>query len=158
MLARLTSLTTIARVLQNQVGDASSDVLTYSYPRARNKAIIDAVDLDTPPWERESTGMWMDVPRPTLELMRNTGINAAEAIHAASHAFMNRFALAADLRTECKVAEKEYMVSVSQRKRPARYVPYVAPDRATAKLITQLDILRPYWYERWNCCQGVRPW
>lgn len=64
--------------------------------------------------------MWIDVPRPTLELMRNTGINAAEAIHAAEHAIMNRFALAADLKTECKVAEKEYKVAVSQRKRPAR--------------------------------------
>ena len=52
--------------------------------------------------------------------MRNTGINAAEAIHAAEHAIMNRFALAADLKTECKVAEKEYKVAVSQRKRPAR--------------------------------------
>ena len=118
-------LTIAHRVLQDQVGDPPSKSSHSNYCD-RNKAIIDAVDLDTPPWERESTGMWMDVPRPTLELMRNSGINAAEAIHAASHAFMNRFALAADLRTECKVAEKEYMVSVSKRKRPARYVPYLS--------------------------------
>ena len=86
----------------------------------RNKAIIDAVDLDTPPWQRETTGLWLDVPKPILELMRDSGMNAAEAIHAAQHAILNRFALAADLRTECKVPEKEYKASASQRKRPAR--------------------------------------
>lgn len=67
-------------------------------------------------------GMWLDVPKPVLELMRDSGLNPAEAIHAAQHAFLNRFALAADLRTECKVPEKEYKATASQRKRPARYV------------------------------------
>ncbi|KAH9930993.1 P-loop containing nucleoside triphosphate hydrolase protein [Fomitopsis serialis] len=98
--------------------------VVFGYFKIRNKAIIDAVDLDTPPWERTSTGMWMDVPRPTLDLMKNCGINAAEAIHAAEHAFMNQFALAADLKTECKVAEKEYKATTSQRKRPARLIFY----------------------------------
>ena len=88
----------------------------------RNKAIIDAVDLDTPPWQRETMGMWLDVPKPILELMRDSGMNAAEAIHAAQHACLNRFALATDLRTECKVPEKEYKASASQRNRPARVV------------------------------------
>ncbi|CCM03863.1 uncharacterized protein FIBRA_06013 [Fibroporia radiculosa] len=87
-------------------------------------AIIDAVDLDTPPWERESTGMWIDVPKRTLNLMRDSGINPAEAIHSAEHAILNRFALATDLRTECKVAEKEYKSKESQRKRPARLIFY----------------------------------
>ncbi|KAI0736617.1 P-loop containing nucleoside triphosphate hydrolase protein [Fomitopsis betulina] len=105
-------------------GRVELKTVVFGYFKIRNKAIIDAVDLDTPPWERDSTGMWIDVPRPTLELMRNTGINAAEAIHAAEHAIMNRFALAADLKTECKVAEKEYKVAVSQRKRPARLIFY----------------------------------
>ncbi|TFY60627.1 hypothetical protein EVJ58_g5017 [Rhodofomes roseus] len=105
-------------------GRVELKTVVYGYFKIRNKAIIDAVDLDTPPYERESTGMWMDVPRPTLELMKNSGINAAEAIHAAEHAFMNRFALAADLKTECKVAEKEYKATMSQRKRPARLIFY----------------------------------
>lgn len=64
--------------------------------------------------------MWMDVPKPTLDLMKDSGINPAEAIHAAEHAFLNRFALATDLKTECKVAEKEYKAKASKRKRPAR--------------------------------------
>ena len=86
----------------------------------RAGSIIDTVDLETPPWERETTGMWLDIPKATLVLMNNNGINPAEAIHAAEHAFLNRFSLAVDLKTECKVPEKEYKASASQRKRPAR--------------------------------------
>ncbi|KAH9854069.1 DEAD/H helicase [Lenzites betulinus] len=89
-----------------------------------NKAIIDAVDLDTPPWQRETTGMWLDVPKPALDLMRASGVNPAEAIHSAQHAFLNRFALALDLKTECKPPEKEYKAAPSQRKRPARLIFY----------------------------------
>lgn len=96
----------------------------YGYFKIRNKTIIETVALDTPPWERETTGFWLDVPKVILELMQHVGINPAEAIHAAEHAFMNRFALAADLGTECKVAEKEYRASPSQRKRPARLIFY----------------------------------
>ncbi|KAH9951273.1 DEAD/H helicase [Amylocystis lapponica] len=105
-------------------GRVELKTLVYGYFKIRNKAIIDAVDLDTPPWERETTGMWMDVPKPILELMQNSGMNPAEAIHAAEHAFLNRFALATDLNTECKVPEKEYKASSSQRKRPARLIFY----------------------------------
>ncbi|KAI8998791.1 DEAD/H helicase [Trametes punicea] len=98
--------------------------LVYGYFKLRNKAIIDAVDLDTPPWQRETTGMWLDVPKSALDLMRAAGMNPAEAIHSAQHAFLNRFALAVDLKTECKVPEKEYKAAASQRKRPARLIFY----------------------------------
>ena len=64
--------------------------------------------------------MWLDVPKPTLQLLEAHNINAAEAIHAACHAFLNQFALGKELGTECKAAEKEYKVSESKRKRPAR--------------------------------------
>lgn len=37
---------------------------------------------------------------------------------------MNSFALAADLRTECKAAEKEMKAAESRRKRPARLIFY----------------------------------
>lgn len=65
--------------------------------------------------------MWIDLPKGTLELMNSKGINAAEAIHATQHAFLNRFAMATDLKTECKPAEKEYAAKPTSRKRPARY-------------------------------------
>jgi DEAD/DEAH box helicase domain-containing protein len=66
--------------------------------------------------------MWIDVPSSTLELLRSKDINPAGAIHSAEHAFLNRFALASDLKTECKAPEKEYNSRESQRKRPARLV------------------------------------
>lgn len=88
----------------------------------RNKVILDIVDLDTAPWERESTGLWLDVSKPVLALMHAKGFDPAAAIHAAEHAFLNRFAMAADLKTECKVPEKEYKTTESRRKRPARCV------------------------------------
>ena len=85
-----------------------------------NKVILDSVDLNTPPWEREATGFWLDIRKDVIDLMISKSLNPAEAIHAAEHAFLNRFALAKDLKTECKIAEKEYRTSDSQRKRPAR--------------------------------------
>lgn len=88
---------------------------------SRNKTILDAVDLDTPSWEQDTTGLWIDVPKTLLDLFRTKGINPAEAIHAAQHAVLNRFSMAQDLRTECKAPEKEYKIAESKRKRPARY-------------------------------------
>lgn len=78
------------------------------------------VDLDTPSWDQVSTGFWLDVPKNVLKYMQSIGINAAEAIHAAQHAFLNQFPLFEDLGTECKIAEKEYKATESKRKRPAR--------------------------------------
>lgn len=74
-----------------------------------------------PPFERSSTGFWIDVPGYVLDILRLKAINAAEAIHAAEHAFLNRFPLSADIHTECKAPEKEYMQGESKRKRPARF-------------------------------------
>ncbi|KAF8078143.1 P-loop containing nucleoside triphosphate hydrolase protein, partial [Lyophyllum atratum] len=87
-----------------------------------NKVILESVDLDTPAWERDTTGLWMDVPKTLLQMFQMKGINPAEAIHAAQHAFLNRFSMAQDVKTECKAPEKEYKAAESKRKRPARYV------------------------------------
>ncbi|EKM55638.1 uncharacterized protein PHACADRAFT_256401 [Phanerochaete carnosa HHB-10118-sp] len=103
--------------------------LVFGYFKIRNKTIIDAVDVETPPYERESTGVWIDVPKLTLDMMRIHSIHPAEAIHAAEHAFLNRFALAPDMGTECKPAEKEYKATPSQRKRPARLIFYEVAGR-----------------------------
>jgi len=91
----------------------------------RNNQILDAVDLDTPPFERESMGFWVDLPNQTLALMRRHGLNPAEGLHAAAHVVLSLaplFALASggDIRTECKVPEKEFSHAPSERKRPAR--------------------------------------
>ncbi|KAI0051412.1 P-loop containing nucleoside triphosphate hydrolase protein [Auriscalpium vulgare] len=86
--------------------------------------ILDIVDVQMPPYERSTTGMWIDVSKKAMDLMSRRSINAAEAIHSAEHAFLNRFTMASDLRTECKAAEKEYKATESRRKRPARLVFY----------------------------------
>ncbi|KAI6151016.1 hypothetical protein BKA82DRAFT_4122865 [Pisolithus tinctorius] len=78
-----------------------------------NKCILDVVDVDTPPWERQGTG-----------LVAFQAISPAAAIHSACHAWMNGFALGAGLKTECKAAEKELKAAESRRKRPARLIFY----------------------------------
>ncbi|PFH49106.1 hypothetical protein AMATHDRAFT_76387 [Amanita thiersii Skay4041] len=91
-----------------------------------NKTILEAVDVDTPTWERETTGFWIDVPKSVLDLMLAKNINAAEAIHAAQHALLNYYPLAQDVKTECKASKKEYKTTPSQRMRPARLIFYDA--------------------------------
>ncbi|KAJ3559889.1 hypothetical protein NM688_g67 [Phlebia brevispora] len=107
------------------------DVMTivFGYFKVRDKKIIDAVDVETPPWRREANGLWMDVPHATLELLKANSMNPAEAIHAAEHAFLNRFTLADDMGTECKAAEKEYKSTETKRKRPARLIFYESAGR-----------------------------
>lgn len=87
----------------------------------RDRKIKDVVDLDNDPWEQETLGMWLDVSKQIPGWLNNKGIKPAAAIHAAEHAFLNKFALAQDVRTECKAEEKEVKIEKeSKRKRPAR--------------------------------------
>ena len=66
--------------------------------------------------------MWLDVPNYILGMLTEVAIHPAAAIHAAEHAFLNRFSMSQDVRTECKAIEKEvYSNKDSVRKRPARY-------------------------------------
>ncbi|KXN90485.1 Putative ATP-dependent helicase HRQ1 [Leucoagaricus sp. SymC.cos] len=88
-------------------------VKVFGFFKIRSKTILDAIEIDTPPYVCDTTGLWIDVPRPILELLRSKRFNPAEAIHAAQHAFLNQFPLSQDLRTECKAAEKEYRHLVS---------------------------------------------
>ncbi|KAI6019639.1 DEAD H helicase [Pisolithus orientalis] len=98
------------------------EIVTVVY--GLNKCILDVVDVDTPPWERQGTGLWLDVPGNILDLLRSKAISPAAAIHSACHAWMNGFALGACLKTECKAAEKELKAAESRRKRPARLIFY----------------------------------
>ena len=111
-------------LLQSQVHPITPVILVRftSAVCSRNDKILDTIDLDTQPYERETTGMWIDIPEPTLEFMISKRIIVAEGIHAAQHAVLNCFPMARDVKTECKAPEKEYKAKESQRKRPARYV------------------------------------
>ena len=91
----------------------------------RNNVILEAVDLETPPFEQDSMGMWVDIPKPVLELLFRKGRNPAEGIHSAQHAVLSLTPLysmssTGDIRTDCKAPEKEFRVTDSKRKRPGR--------------------------------------
>jgi DEAD/DEAH box helicase domain-containing protein len=72
-------------------------------------------------------------------MMRLKGINIAEGIHAAQHAFLNRFAMAADVKTECKPAEKEYARKQTSRKRPARLIFYDTAGKTGSVAVRAFD-------------------
>ncbi|KAG9006140.1 hypothetical protein FRB94_000965, partial [Tulasnella sp. JGI-2019a] len=108
-------------------GPISVKTIIFGFFKVRNGSILDTVDLDTPPFERQTNGMWIDVPNPVLDLIKRKGLHPAEAIHAAAHAVLNLaplFATASsgDVKTECKVAQKEYASKPTTRKRPARLI------------------------------------
>ncbi|KAG9018344.1 hypothetical protein FRB93_000047 [Tulasnella sp. JGI-2019a] len=108
-------------------GPISVKTIIFGFFKVRNGSILDTVDLDTPPFERQTNGMWIDVPNPVLDLIKRKGLHLAEAIHAAAHAVLNLaplFATASsgDVKTECKVAQKEYASKPTTRKRPARLI------------------------------------
>ncbi|KAK4989381.1 ATP-dependent 3'-5' DNA helicase [Elasticomyces elasticus] len=97
--------------------------------------ILDAVQVDNPPIIIFSKGMWLDVPRSALEILDSRRLNVAGAIHAAEHAMMSLMpnfviSLPGDVRTECKVAIKEFAKRETTRKRPARLTFYDAKGGA----------------------------
>ncbi|KAG6909832.1 hypothetical protein DXG01_015105 [Tephrocybe rancida] len=137
-------------------GKVDVEVKVFGFFKIRNKVILEAVDLDTPAWQRETTGYWIDVPKSLLVLFLTKGINPAEAIHAAQHAVLNRFSMAQDLKTECKAAEKEYKaISETKRKRPARLIFYDTIDKGggvAAKAFDSVNELLRKAYDAIEAC------
>ena len=101
----------------------------------KRRRIVDAVQVDNPPIEILSKGMWLDVPKSALDILKNRGMNIAGAIHAAEHAILSLMpqfvvSMPGDVRTECKVALKEFAKKETSRKRPARVTFYDAKGGA----------------------------
>ncbi|KAJ5938524.1 ATP-dependent helicase hrq1 [Penicillium verhagenii] len=74
--------------------------------------VLDAVEVDNPPIDILTKGMWLDVPSCAIVILESHRLNIAAAIHAAEHAVLSllpSFVLSSpgDVRTECKVAKKE---------------------------------------------------
>ncbi|KAG9125889.1 hypothetical protein FRC07_005747 [Ceratobasidium sp. 392] len=107
-------------------GSVQVSAKVFGFLKVRGNVILDMVDLETLPYERMTMGMWMDVPKSVLDLMKQKGIVASEAVHAAQHAILNQTHLASDMNTECKVPQKEHAKYESSRKRPARLIFYDA--------------------------------
>ena len=101
----------------------------------KKRRILDAVQVDNPPIDIFSKGMWLDVPKSALEILNSRRLNVAGAIHAAEHAILSLMpqfviSMPGDVRTECKNALKEFATKETSRKRPARLTFYDAKGGA----------------------------
>ena len=97
----------------------------------KKRRILDAVQVDNPPIDIYSKGMWLDVPKCALDILNSRRLNIAGAIHAAEHAILSLMpqfviSMPGDVRTECKNALKEFATKETSRKRPARLTFYDA--------------------------------
>lgn len=127
--------------------------------------VLDAVHVDNAPIIRYSKGMWVDIPKSLLYVLQEYGIHIAAAIHAAQHCVMSLLptfvvSLAEDVRTECKVAKKEYSKQDTKRKRPARLTFYDSKGGAngsgiSAKAFDHIDHLLRMGLQRVEACLCV---
>ncbi|RDA89505.1 hypothetical protein CP533_5771 [Ophiocordyceps camponoti-saundersi (nom. inval.)] len=125
--------------------------------------VLDAVEVDNPPIIRYRKGMWLDVPKVALHILQARMLNSAAAIHAAEHAVLSllpTFVISTpeDVRTECKVAVKEFARTESRRKRPARLTFYDAKGGVTGsgistKAFDHIDGLLRMALQRIELCQ-----
>ncbi|MCJ1307871.1 hypothetical protein MMC25_001519 [Agyrium rufum] len=129
----------------------------------KKRRILDAVAVDNPPITIFSKGLWLDVPRAALEILKSRRLNVAAAIHAAEHAVLSLMpnfviSMPGDVRTECKNAKKEFAKKETSRKRPARLTFYDAKGGAggsgiAAKAFEFVDLLLVQAVERVaKCC------
>jgi DEAD/DEAH box helicase domain-containing protein len=107
----------------------------------KRRRILDAVQVDNPPIVLFSKGMWLDVPKSAIDILNSRRMNIAGAIHAAEHAILSLMpnfvvSMPGDVRTECKVAQKEFAAKESTRKRPARLTFYDAKGGASGSGIS----------------------
>jgi len=79
---------------------------------------LDAVELMTPPYTRETNGFWIELPAKVLQNLKKDGIDGAAAIHAAEHGLLNQFALSQDLKVDCRVVKEEYQEGVAAKRLP----------------------------------------
>jgi DEAD/DEAH box helicase domain-containing protein len=107
----------------------------------KKRRILDAVQVDNPPIILFSKGMWLDVPKTALDILNEKRLNIAAAIHGAEHAVLSLMpnfviSMPGDVRTECKVAIKEFAKKETTRKRPARLTFYDAKGGASGSGIS----------------------
>ncbi|KAH0842813.1 hypothetical protein AYO21_10935 [Fonsecaea monophora] len=124
--------------------------------------ILDAVAVDNPPIIIHSKGLWLDIPKSAMQILKDKRLNLAAGIHAAEHALMSLMpqfvvSMPGDVRTECKNALKEFAKKETQRKRPARLTFYDAKggpagSGIAAKAFEFIDILLERAVARVSAC------
>ncbi|TGO64788.1 hypothetical protein BOTNAR_0084g00190 [Botryotinia narcissicola] len=107
----------------------------------KKRRILDAIQVDNPPIILHSKGMWLDVSKVALEILVEKRLNIAGAIHAAEHAVLSLMpnfviSMPGDVRTECKIAVKDFAQKETTRKRPARLTFYDAKGGASGSGIS----------------------
>ncbi|KAJ8118236.1 hypothetical protein OPT61_g736 [Boeremia exigua] len=107
----------------------------------KKRRILDAVQVDNPPIILFSKGMWLDVPKSAMDILKSRRLNIAAGIHAAEHSVLSLMpnyviSMPGDVRTECKFAMKEFAKKETQRKRPARLTFYDAKGGASGSGIS----------------------
>lgn len=128
----------------------------------KKRRILDAVQVDNPPIIIYSKGMWLDVPKEAMQILNSRRLNLAGAIHAAEHAILSLMpnfviSMPGDVKTECKVAIKEFAKKETSRKRPARLTFYDAKggqhgSGIAAKAFEFIDLLLNQACERVEAC------
>ncbi|KAK5059917.1 hypothetical protein LTR84_009800 [Exophiala bonariae] len=131
----------------------------------QKRRILDAVAVDNPPVIIFSRGLWLDVPKFALQILKDKRLNLAAGIHAAEHAMMSLMpqfvvSMPGDVRTECKNALKEFAKKETQRKRPARLTFYDAKGGAAgsgiaAKAFEFIDVLLERAVQRVSACHCI---
>ncbi|TKA80079.1 hypothetical protein B0A55_02473 [Friedmanniomyces simplex] len=141
------------KILQNVFGFFKVD---------KKRRILDAVQVDNPPIIIFSKGMWLDVPKAAVEMLNARRLNLAGAIHAAEHAILSLMpnfviSMPGDVKTECKVAIKEFAKKETSRKRPARLTFYDSKggqhgSGIAAKAFEFIDLLLTQACDRVEAC------
>lgn len=132
----------------------------------KKRRILDAVQVDNPPITLFSKGMWLDVPLSALDILKSKRLNIAAGIHAAEHAILSLMpnfviSMPGDVRTECKLATKEFAKKETQRKRPARLTFYDAKGGASGsgistKAFEHVDMLLEQACDRVSGCHCLQ--
>lgn len=123
-------------------GDIKCIQVVYGFFKLdKRRRILDAVEVDNPPIIIFSKGMWIDVPKEAIEILKSRRLNLAAGIHAAEHAILSLMpnyviSMPGDVKTECKISEKELSKKETKRKRPARLTFYDAKGGAAGSGIS----------------------
>jgi DEAD/DEAH box helicase domain-containing protein len=124
--------------------------------------ILDAVQVDNDPIILHSKGFWLDVPKSALDILIERRLNVSAAIHASEHAILSLLpnfviSMPGDVKTECKLAKKEFSKKETTRKRPARLTFYDSKGGSTGSGISMrafehIDLLLRQATERISSC------
>ncbi|KAI5962303.1 HRQ1 [Candida pseudojiufengensis] len=136
----------------------------------RKEEILEVVEVDNPPIVSFAKGVWLNVPKLAIDIIKSKKLSAAGGIHAAEHAIMNMLPIYIntskantnmadfEMGTECKAPQKEFKSTESTRKRPARLIFYDTKGNRSGsgysyKTFECIDELLQTTFDRIRTCQ-----